>query len=371
MADLPTRLDYYQLGRQYVLSRAQKIDPGMVDVQGSDANLFVGTASVLADAVTKQLGFAVSRLLLDSITDDDDLDRYAWDRYQTTRKGASPATTQVRFYRASFAAGGGNIPANTLMTALGGTQFLTTQPATFGATTLDKVIVNARAAEAGKASQVGANQIRRFANPAALFDPSIQVNNDATSAGGEDREDLDTFKNRLRNFWLTARRGVLAAIEFGALTVPGVVSALAQEVITNTAQPARLVQLYIADSSGVASVPMAQAVAVALLDYRAAGIGVIVNTSIPFIQSIQLALAWQTGVDTVTMSAAVQAAIVEFVNSLPVSGTLYLADLYSVLRRFVADGLVQSQASIVSPITDVVPEAGQTIRTDLAHVTLS
>lgn len=343
----------------------------MVDVSGSDANLFVGSTSVVADAVVKQIGYSASKLTLDGCFDED-LDRFAWDRYQQTRKGASPALVQVRFYRPTNAAGAGTVPAGQKLTSLSGIEYITTQPASFGATTLDNVVVSARAVQAGKATQVGANFLRRVANPSGLWDPTLQVNNDATAAGGEDAEDDDTFKARLRNFWTTQQRGTLAAIQFGALTVPGVVSAIAIEALsTTTGMPTRVVNLYIADSSGVASVPLAQAVSVALNGYRAGGIPVIVNTSIPFMQAILLSLAFQAGVDGVTLGNQIVAAIVEFVNSLPTNGTLYVQQLGSVLQRFVAEGLVPNQGSIVSPAFDVVPAVGQTIRTTTALVTLS
>lgn len=368
--DIPTRLDYFALGRQYIVQTAKKIDPGQVDVAGSNVNLFVGTASILADAVTKQLGYSTARLTLDG-SQDEDLDRYAWDRYQTTRKGASGAVTQVRMYRGTFTAGAGTVPVGTIVTALSGVEYITTQPGSFGATTLDNVIVNVRAVQAGKLTQVGANNLRKFKNPTSLFDSTLQINNDTTSAGGEDREDDDTFKNRLRQFWITAQRGTLDAIVFGALTVPGVVSASAQEVITPGAQPARIVQLYIADSSGVASVPLANLVAQALNDYRAGGIAVITNLSIPFLQPISFTLAFQTGVDSITLSTQVQAAVVEFVNNLPVNGTLYIGQIYSVLQRFVTNGLIINASSIASPAGDVVPTIGQTIRTIPSLVTLN
>lgn len=370
MPDLPTRLDYFALGRQYVLQRAKKIDPGMVDVAGSNINLFVGAGSILADAVTKQLGYRASALTLDGAFDED-LDRYAWDRYQQTRKGASPATGQERLYRGSFAGGAGTVPAGTVLVTNSGVEYVTTQPGIFGPTTLDNVVVNIRAVQAGKTTQVGANNLRRFKNPAALFDGTLQCNNDSTTAGGEEREDDDTLKNRLREFWNTAQRGTLVAIQNGALSVPGVVSASAQEVIDPSSRPARLVQLYIADSSGVASVPLANAVAQAENDFRAGGIAVIINLSLPFMQAVALKLTFQTGVDSVTLSAQVQAAVVEFVNNLPVNGTLYIAQLYSVLQRFAADGLVMNATSIQSPAGDVVPTIGQSIRTQTQLVTLS
>jgi len=370
--DLPSRLDLYSLGRQYVLQRAAKIDPGMVDVLGSDANLIIGSSSVLADVVIKQLGYSTARLTLDG-SFDEDLDRYAWDRYQLTRNGAAPATGVQRFYRATYNAGAGTIPTGTVLTTLNGVQYVTTQPAVFGATQLNGVLANVAAAQAGQATQVGANNITRFQNPSVLFDATIQTNNDATTGMGSDREQDDDFKRRIRSFWLTARRGTLGAIEFGALTVPGVASAMAIEVVTpglNGLQPARVVNLYIADGSGVASLPAAQAVGVVLLDYRAAGIAVLVSLSIPYIQNIVLNLAFDTGVDTITLSSQIIAAVVEFVNGLPVNGTLYVAQLFSVLQRFTSLGLVPNQGSIVSPAFDVIPVIGQTIRTTSSSVTL-
>lgn len=53
----------------------------------------------------------------------------------------------------------------------------------------------------------------------------------------------------------------------------------------------------------------------------------------------------------------------QFINSLPVNGTLAIGDLYSVLRRFVSDGLIVNQTTIVAPVGDLVPTLGQTLRT--------
>lgn len=369
--DLATRLDYFALGRRYVVQRAKQIDPAMVDVQGSDVNLVVGVGSVLADAVTKQLGYAVSALTLDGAYDED-LDRWVWDRYQQTRKGASAATGLGLLTRPTGAAGGGTVAAGTTVTAFSGVEYITTQPANFSGSALAALRpVPVRAVQAGKSTQVGANQIRRFKNPSALFDPTIAINNPAPTAGGEDRENDDLLKNRIRSFWNTQQRGTLPAIEFGAKTVAGVVSANAVESLTPAGLPARIVTLYIADSSGIASQPLADAVAVALQNYRAAGIAVIISTSIPTLVPIGLELSFLTGVDTVTLAGQVQAAVVEFVNSLPVNGPLYIAQLYTVLQRFAARGLVPSQSSIASPTGDVYPTIGQTIRTLPSLVTLA
>ena len=368
MADLPTRLDLYALGRQFVLTRAVKIDPAQVDVQGSDVNIFVGSVSVIGDAIVKQLGYSAARLLIDG-ADQDDLDRLAFDRYGLTRKGASAAVGVVRMFRASFAAGAGTVPIGTELTTLSGVVYVTTTVATFGASSL-VAFANVRAVQAGHVNQVGANTIRAFKSTSTLFDKTLQVTNDTPTAGGEDAEDDDTFRARIRQFWSTARRATLSAIVFGALTVPGVVSAQAIEALTPGAMPARVVNLFIADSSGVASQPLADAVRVALDDFRAAGIAVIVNTSLPLLVDVQLQLQFAANVDTVSLTDQIRSAVVEFVNSLPVNGTLYVAQLHSVLQRFAADGLIVSDATIVAPTGDLVPAVNQTLRTTLTHVTV-
>lgn len=368
MADLPTRLDLFALGRDYVLQKAEKIDPGMVDVEGSDVNIVVGSSSVMADHIVRHLGYRFNALLLDG-ADGEDLDRLAWDRYQLVRKGASAALGWVRFTRPDATNGAGSIPIGTVLVSNTGAEYITTTVANFGASDLSSR-ANVRARVAGKASQVSAGSIRRFASAGALFDPTLQVTNERPTAHGEEIEKDEDFRNRIRAFWKTARRGILAAIEFGALTVPGVTSAQAIEVLTTGAQPARVVNLFIADSTGVASDVLAQEVNVALLDYRAGGIAVIIYTSLPTLADITLRLTFRANVDTVSLTEQIRAAIVAFVNSLPVNGPLYTGDLQSVLRRFVPDGLVLNDQTIVAPVGDLIPDVGQTIRTTLANVTV-
>lgn len=366
MPDLPTRLDYFALGRDKVVQTAKKIDPAQIDVQGSDVNLFVGIASVLAAQVTNQLAYRTAALLLDG-SDDEDLDRYAYDRYGLVRKGASPARGTIKVSRTSTTAGAGTVPIGTKVTTNTGFEYVTTTTATFAA--LDtSATCKVRAAQAGKATQAGAGAIQRFAQPQLLWDATLTCTNEAATAGGEDAEEDETFRARVRDFWRTARRGVIGAIEFGALSVEGVVSATAVEALTTSGSPARVVNLYIADSSGVASDALADEVRVVLEDYRAAGIAVLIQTSIPLVVDIDLKLSFRAGVDTKTLTDEIVAAVVEFVNSLPVNGTLYRAQLFSVLQRFAADGLIPDEQTIQLPTGDLVPSVGQTIRTTLANV---
>lgn len=367
MADLPTRLDLFAIGRNYVAERAKRIDPFQVDVAGSDANLFVGAASFMAHAVVLQLGYSTARLTLDGALDED-LDRWAWDRYQETRKGAASALVDLDFWRATAAGGAGSLPVGTIIVTETGIQYSLVATVSFEAGAL-KSTGTAQAVQAGKAQQVGANMLRRFGKPGDVFDRSIQVNNPARAAGGEDREDDDTFKERLRGFWRAARRGVLGAIEFGARQQTGVVSASAIEAYSPVnGQPARVVNLYIADSSGVANAALARAVMQNLDEYRAGGVAVLVWPSMPQIVDVVLKLAFASNIDTVTLTDVVRKAVVEYVNSLPVNGVLRWGELNAVLTRYKDSGLVVADDAVQAPAGDLVPAAGQTLRTTLGNV---
>jgi hypothetical protein len=370
MSDLPTRFDLQNIARDHILQNTQKIDPAVIDTEGSDANIFVGVSAVVGDTVTRQLGYRAAALTLDG-SEDEDLDRYVFDKSggEVVRKGASAALTTVRIFRATTTAGAGDIPAGTKIQTATGADYITTTGASLGAGDIT-TRAEARAIQAGKASQVGRREIDRFSAIGLLFDATLQVTNDAASAGGEEVESDEVLRNRFRAYWKTVRRGVLRAIEFGATSVPGVTSAQAVEVLSEGGFPARIVNLYIADSSGVASDALAQQVRISLNDYRGGGIQVLISTSLPQTVTVQLRLTFKANVDTVTIADTVRAAVVNFINSIAVNGTLFVADLYSVLRRYSEDGLIVTKDTIVAPIGDLVPAIGQTLRTTLANVTV-
>jgi uncharacterized phage protein gp47/JayE len=369
-----SRLDLFELGRQYVLTRAKRIDPRVIDTQGSDANLFIGSASFMASAVSNQIAQASAELFLDSCFGEQ-LDRYVYDRYRLLRLGAAAALGSVTFSRPNAVAGAGSIPAGTKLITLTGIEYLTLQAASFSSSDLS-VSVDVRAAQAGKAFQIGANGIRQFDDISLVFDATLLVNNPLPCAGGEDVELDDTFKQRVRNFWLAQRRGTLGAIEFGALLVPGVASALALDELSTDGNPVRVVRLIVADSSGVASRALGAKVQAVLNEWRAGGIFVYTDVSSPQIVDIQLHLVFAAGVDTVSLKQEVLVAVVNYVNSLGVGQALLLSDLQAVLARYKSAGLIVTTpgndltipATVVVPTGDVVPLVGKTLRTTLANV---
>jgi uncharacterized phage protein gp47/JayE len=361
-----TRLDLFSIGRASILASNPKISSDQVNTDGSDVNLIVGGQSVMCGYLALQHEARFASQYLDSC-EGDDLDRFGQDRYQQPRLGASPSVATVRFYRAGSGAGAGTVNPGTLLSSRNGIQFITTSPANFSSTALNAT-ATCQAVQSGSQTKTGINGIITIST--ALFDSTLQVTNDVASAGGEDREDDDTYRERLRAFWLDARRGTLGAIEEGAKGVSGVVSAQAIETLNYLGLPGRAVLLYIADSAGIANQALATTVLQAEDDWRAAGIPVVVQIGSPQLVSLVLKLTFQATSNTITLTTSIINALVGFINTLGVNQTLTVGMLQSVLLRFQGDGLIVTQGTIVSPTGDLVPSLGQVIRTTTNLVTL-
>lgn len=361
--DLPSRLDLFNIGATYVTTRAKKIDPSQVYTEGSDVNLFVGVASVIGSAIINQLSARTGALTLDGSDTDDDLDRWAFDRYSgnAPRKGAAPARGWASLTRETAAQGAGSIPLGTKILSDSGAEYITTTIATFNASDLVSR-ARVRAVQAGRSTQVTANALRRFFDPGSIFDPTIVPSNPEPMAGGADREESDVYRNRLRAYWKAASKGLVSSIEFGALTVEGVASVSGYEIVTDNATPARVVALHIADETGVANEVMASEVKVALAEWRAGGIQVLIFTSLPTLVTLRLRLTFRANVDTDTVTTNVRAGLFDFINSLAVNAPLYRADIDTVLRRYVEDGLIVNDGTVVAPVGDLVPDIGRTLR---------
>lgn len=366
--DLVSRLDLHAIGRQYLEERALHLTPGIVDVEGSDANVFVGSQSFVANAVVLQLADRYAALTLDGAFGED-LDRYAWDRYRLPRNGASASVGFARFFRSSIAAGLGAVPIGTKLVSLTGKEYVTTSVASFSAGGY-VASCSVRSTSAGRNQNLGRNQLRSIVVPGALWDPSLQVTNDDPTAHGDDREQDSDFKVRIRAFWKAARRGTLSAIAFGARQVPGVASADATEVIDTDARPARIVELAIADGSGVASRALGVVVEAELLEWRAGGIAVIVSTSLPQIISVSMHLVFRAGIETSALAETIRATVLGYINSLGVNVPLYLGNLSALLTRYADSGLIPKESTIVEPSGDLIPTPGMTLRSQLANITL-
>jgi uncharacterized phage protein gp47/JayE len=366
MGDLPTRADFFSVGRKSIaITSGLRINPRVVDIPGSDLNIILGAMSLMSEETIAALAVCLQGSFIETASGDQ-LDRVAFDRFGLARLAATPATVDLTLTRPA-AGPAGTYPAGSRVQTPTGAQFATNTDAVFAGATLT-VAVSATALIAGPENNVAAGLVTQFLD--APFDPTLTVTNAAGAAGGAEAEDDIAFRGRLRQFFPTIRRGVIGAIEFGAIQVPGVAVARAIEVENGgTGLPAAAVSLFVADSNGLSTATMVQAVVDALIEFRAAGIPVLVTGGalappIP----ITWRLGFETGVNQVEVQEQIRAVSIAVAQFLRPGETLYRSALIAAARTVL--GAIINDGSLVSPFGDVTPFPGNlVIRVQNADVT--
>ena len=410
--DFPSRQDLFTIARNAVIGTpGLTLDPGMVDVQGSDLNIICNVAADMGHSVLRQLVISDRGRYLDSAVGTE-IDRLGFDWYGLTRKQAAAAVGAFQLSRATHTAGAGTIPAgariqNNATVAV----FALTQGAQFGATDLvgtttgpsSSADIPASAKLLGAASGVLADQAWSWLD--APFDPTITIAN-AEAFIGSDGEPINTpagdgaYKARIRAYFPSIQKGVLQAIQNGALTISQVAQAVAVEVTTPVVIPASIglnetqtsevlaalgsyipfmyVQLYIGDANGNSNSTVIGLVQQALISYRSAGVYVEVIGSISLQVVVQQSgVSVPAGVDPVATAGALQGAIVDYINSLAANASLqipaiYAAELAAGTLASIPQGslLIGVQGGPLGSL-DLTPPAGQTFRTSLPLVTVN
>ncbi len=372
MPDLPTRVDLFNLGADEVLNRSavrppgQRLDPAQVFTSGSDINILIASSSAMAEEIMRQTALRVGALYLDG-AEDIELDRLVADRYSTSvvRKDASPAAAILTISRVAGSLPAVTFPVGTKFKTQGGVEFISTVVSSISALSTGPTFVTVQAIQAGLTGNVAVGTITQFSVPPS--DPNLMVTNVEPAAGGDQRESDASLRERARAFFLSARRGTLAAIEFGALTVQGVRQATAVEEINSAGDPTGRVYLYICDAQGNGNQLLVNAVRAALVEYRAAGIIVDVSGATPLFVPITYNLRFRAGIDTTTAFSQVQTATIAAVNALAPGQTLTVSLLFATARS--VPGVIVLDDAIVAPIGDLVPVGGQVIRTRANLVT--
>lgn len=372
---LPTREDYFRVGAHEVLARsatrprATRISPEAVYTDGTDINIILATESAMADEATRHLAIRMAALFLDS-AEGEDLDRLVADRFSPTvaRKQAAPALVTLTFTR-----NGPPSPLLAVTLATGtkartptGTEYELVQPTAFSAGSTGPITAVAQAVLSGTGGNVAEDTIVELLNFGSPADTAIQVSNEDPASGGTDVETDESLRERARDFYRTARRGILAAIEFGALTVDGVVSATAEELLGAGGLPNGIVRVYVADEHGRSNAVLAAAVTAALREYRAAGIIVDVLTTQPQFETISYSIGFRSGTDTRAAVDQLRAITVATVNLLAPQEPLQRSLLFSLARSI--SGAIVGEGAIMEPAGDVYPTDPGVIKTSLDRV---
>jgi hypothetical protein len=380
MADFPTRTDLFRIGRDRILRLNGKLSAEVVQRDGTDANVMLAGGSAMADAVVGQLVNVCRGQFLDS-AEKTQLDRLVFDRFGLVRKPAAPSLGTAQFTTTNPVAAAFTLPNNLSLSTPDGIAFITTVASSFPIGSTGPIFVPIRSSIAGFNQQAKAGSITSIKGNVPGGPGDLVVTNLVATAGAADVEDDPSLRDRARRFWTTSQRGTLAAIENGAVAVPGVVRAATVEVLDSSGRPGRWVQLLISDrftdalvsinqtsaAYDAQSQTLARTVFNALAEFRCGGNYVQVIVAQVALLMIRLDLTFSASIDPIAVSEQARAVVVNHVNSLDPGAPFVPEDAVTVLRS--VSGLLMTGNEIAVPAGTVQPRAMQVIRTSFDLVT--
>lgn len=344
MADLPTFEELYDLGKAEVLSR----NPGLDDWEpGSGNDAYIGGGAVVADQVIRVVIDRFAALFLDTAEGQDLLD-LAEDRFGLRPHPASSAVVTVTWTRST--SGAYTIPAGTRFRARVGSRsvvFTADADTPIGAGQAS-VEIAATSTATGHESNVAAGTVTEVVDPVPA-DPGATVTNPMRAAGGAPAEPHSRFRDRVRRYFPTLRRGTPEALEVGALSVPGVWFATVDE---REIESSGHVLIYVGDPDGEGNELLADAVAAEIVHWRAAGVLVRVLPAAREEVDLRITARIRAGVDGNALKEAMRIACAAHVEGLPPGATLYLSQVARAALRVspdVLDAVVSSRNRNVTP----------------------
>jgi Baseplate J-like protein len=314
-------------------------------------------AGAMADAAIRYSAQAFKATFIDG-AEGDELTQLVDDHLNLQRNPATAASVDLTFTRTGTAAGTmlSGFAIATVVDSSGNTvQFTTDTAITWGTGDLGPHIITATASVVGSAGDVAAGTVTRLVD--APFDTTIAVTNADDAAGGNDAESDTELRLRARNFWVTLRRGTLAALEFGALEVASVRTAKASEDnVTGN------VTLVVGDSNGASSAQMLSDVEVEIEDWRSAGVNVTIigGTQLAINVTGTMVFRADSGADPLVYGPLVEAAITARMLKYVQGEVVYLDALKAA--AIAVDPDVIEAFVMTAPTGDTTPMTSQTPR---------
>jgi uncharacterized phage protein gp47/JayE len=350
MTTLPTFRGLFDAGKAEVQAR----DPRLTDwSEGSALDAFVGGGAVLADEVLRGLVELFAAQFVDTAVGAD-LDALAADRYALSRKPATASVGAVTFTRGGSAAVV-VIPRGTLVsaaTAAGLRVVFATTLEVELATGLSSVSAPVSCTALGADGNCDVGAIDTIDAPLAA-DPSMTVSNPARCAGGAAAETDAQLRDRLRRFFTTVRRGTVAALEAGALNVPGVAFATVDEAAI-APEDGGTVGVYVGDPDGAGNAALATLVADELERWRSAGVRVRVEPAVREELALSMEVTVERGADQASLRGDLRAAVRAHLGGLRVGEPLRLSRLLASALRVSSSAL---GARVLSHAADITPSA--------------
>jgi hypothetical protein len=316
-----------------------------------------GTAA-MADASIRYAAQGLKSTFLDG-AEGEELTALVDDHLNIQRAPATAAAVDVTFTRTSGGAGF-TLPVGYLVgsayDAAGNTVVYTlSAPVTFTLADNGPHAASADASVLGKVGNVAAGLVNRIVSTKP--DATLVVTNASAAGGGNDAESDPDLRLRARTFWLTLRRGTLAALEFGARQVAAVRTVKASEDPSTG-----LVTIVVADSDGNSTAQMISDTEAEEENWRAAGstVTVIGGTQIAIDLTGVMVFRAGSGADALVYQPLVEKAITSRLAKLRQGETVYLQAMSAA--GIAVDPDVIEAIVFSLPSSDVIPSAEQTPR---------
>ena len=249
------------------------------------------------------------------------------------------------------------IPKGTLFVSDEGLEFETVEEVTIETESVD---VSGQARMVGKAYNLASGTPLKQAGIAIT---GIEWAKVKQMGGGLDRETDTELKARVTPYFRSLGRSTKAAIEFAALSVPGVTS-----VTTAENDPAEgWFKVFIDDGSGTASTDLCAVVAEAVEKYRGFTVKYIVTAPVLCWINVAAIITVKEGYIPEEVRLLVKQAIIAHVNGLQMGQQVYKAALYQTVMS--VDGV--KNAFITAPNADTNLESREIARTDVERVIVS
>ncbi len=272
------------------------------------------------------------------------------DHLNLQRQLATASQGAVEFSRTSTGGGepAGTIPLGTEVATLVDSDgnrvaFTTDADVIVGLGVLGPLSANVTATVAGRAGNVTAGQIQVVTQQPA-FDPRWTVTNPLVTGGGNDEERDDALRRRARDFFLTLRRGTLAALEFGAIEDVATVrlASAVEDLLTG------IVTLRVSDQDGNSTAQMVNDVVAALINWRAGGsvVNVTGGTQVQVVLGISIRV--RTGFSVTASATLLDAAVKNRADKLGPGETLYLDSLIAAIIAVAPDDILDVQFDTIT-----------------------
>jgi uncharacterized phage protein gp47/JayE len=260
-----------------------------------------------------------------------------------------PGTTQRKIYRQRDGGGYRFVAALANNTATTYTDNIL--EASLGAappvdSTAESVVVTAEAEEAGAAYNALVGTITGLAD---ITDGVTDVTNTTAFIGGADEEDMEEFRDRLLSFVRSPHTGSKSDLELWAEEITGVEDATTfvndnLGVVTAGHATTRV-------SGPNGSIPTAAVLDAVLANQQAkdiANITLHVATFTQLATNVTVDVTEAVGYTLAEITANVQQAIIDYINSVPVGGTVYVAGIVDAV--FGLPGV--ANVAVTTPATD-------------------